>query len=650
MDVLADLRVLIVDDEVKITELMSFALRHLSYEITTASSAAQALLVMEQEPINILVTDIRMPEMDGLELSREVMKRFSDIQIIIISAHGDVNSAVEALKFGAVDFLLKPVDPKVLQLSINSAAEKWRLRYELQVAYRQLEEEKEFLAVTLRSIGDGVIATDLDGRVTMINKLAVALTGWEVKDAVGTLLTDVFYIINEKTRMVCENPVAKVLETGRIIGLANHTALIAKNGAEISIADSAAPIRDSQNNVIGTVLVFRDVTVENKANAELAKTKKLESVGVLAGGIAHDFNNILTGIMANVDISRGIIGTEHEAYRYLSSADKATKRAAKLTQQLLTFSKGGVPIFEVSSVYDIVQESADFTLTGSNIACRIDRDTELWATECDKGQIGQVVQNIVLNARQGMPEGGTIHVLCENYVKQANVQSENPLAAGNYIRIRIADEGVGIHADLIEKIFDPYFTTKQEGSGLGMAITHSIITKHQGYIKCESTPGEGATFTFYLPATSKSAEDNNQADVTHKGSGKILVMDDEEPVREVTQSILEYMGYEVLLAKDGEEAIEIYRQCMLESNPVNAVIMDMTIPGGMGGKETMQALLDIDPQVKGVVSSGYSNDPVLANYSDYGFAGFLLKPYMKADLAAALSNALITPQNPTEQE
>jgi len=249
-----------------------------------------------------------------------------------------------------------------------------------------------------------------------------------------------------------------------------------------------------------------------------------------------------------------------------------------------------------------------------------------------------------------MPEGGTIHVLCENYVKQANVQSENPLAAGNYIRIRIADEGVGIHADLIEKIFDPYFTTKQEGSGLGMAITHSIITKHQGYIKCESTPGEGATFTFYLPATSKSAEDNNQADVTHKGSGKILVMDDEEPVREVTQSILEYMGYEVLLAKDGEEAIEIYRQCMLESNPVNAVIMDMTIPGGMGGKETMQALLDIDPQVKGVVSSGYSNDPVLANYSDYGFAGFLLKPYMKADLAAALSNALITPQNPTEQE
>jgi PAS domain S-box-containing protein len=639
------LNVLLVDDEIRITELLAYALRKRPYEITTAHSGYDALEIIATQQINILVTDIRMPNMDGLELSRRVREKHPQIQIIIISAHGDVDSAVEALKLGAVDFLQKPVDPKMLQLSLNSSSEKWHLRHELDKAYRELAQEKELLSVTLNSIGDGVIATDLDGNVIMLNKISVELTGWSQKDAAGKPLTEVFHIINEKTRAICENPVEKVLETGRIIGLANHTALISKDGTERSIADSAAPIRNRNSEIIGTVLVFRDVTLENRVNAELAKTKKLESVGILAGGIAHDFNNILTGIMGNINLAKGAINDDQETYNLLEAAERASKRATKLTHQLLTFSKGGEPIVEASSIYNLVRESADFTLTGSGIACRIDQVVSLWSAVVDKGQIDQVVQNIVLNARQAMPEGGTIQILCENFEKQEDQhEALPPIAPGDYVRVRITDEGIGIHSTLLEKIFDPYFSTKQEGSGLGMAVTQAIINKHRGYIECESTPGKGTTFTIYLPAVRKTISDRSHVFAEHKGSGRVMIMDDEEMIRTLTESMLESCGYEVVHAKNGEEALELYKGAMNDALPIDVVIMDLTIPGGWGGQETISILKEIDPSVTAIVSSGYSNDPVMANFKDYGFKGCLTKPYLMGALTDAVSKAMLEPQ------
>ena len=635
-----NLSVLIVDDEPKITELMAFSLRKKPFEIKTAQSAQQALEIMSDQGVDILVTDIRMPEMDGLELCGRVRKKFPLTQVIIISAHGDVDSAVEALKLGVADFLQKPVDPKVLEISLNSSADRWYLTNKLNKTRRELEHEKELITVTFNSIGDGVIATDVDGKVTMLNKVSEELTGWSEREARGKPLTEVFHIINEQTRVICENPVDKVLETGRIIGLANHTALISREGIEKSIADSAAPIRNRNSEIVGTVLVFRDVTLENRVNAELAKNKKLESIGILAGGIAHDFNNILTGIMGNIDLARTKIAFDNEAISLLEAAESAVQRASKLTQQLLTFSKGGEPVLELESIYDLVRESADFTLTGSGIACRIDRDTELWAALVDRGQIAQVIQNIVLNARQSMPEGGTIHILCENFVKHANSSSMLPISPGDYMRIAITDEGVGMHPSLLEKIFDPYFSTKQEGSGLGMAITLSIITKHQGYIECESTPGLGSTFTLYLPATRESVADKSHQFDEHKGSGKIMVMDDEEMIRLLTENMLENCGYSVTHACDGEEALKLYKEAMEKSEPFDIVIMDLTIPGGVGGKETIGKLLELDPGVSAIVSSGYSNDPVMANFKDYGFKNCLTKPYVQASLTEVVSKVM----------
>ena len=634
------LKILIVDDEEKIRKLLAYALRKQDLDVTSAGSGQEALALMVEKNIDILVTDVRMPEMDGLELARRVRKQNPNVQIIIISAHSDIDSALEALKVGAVDFLRKPVDPKVLLLAINSSAEKIRLQRELKEAYDSLEQEKEFLAVTLRSIGDGVIASDLEGRVSMMNKVAAELTGWTSDEALGQPLSEVFHIINEKTLKVCENPAAQALKTGLIIGLANHTALVARDGSLRSIADSGAAIRDRDSKIIGSVLVFRDVTLANRIDNELAKTKKLDSIGVLAGGIAHDFNNILTGIMGNINISKGLIEPANEAYKYLSAAEKASERASKLTQQLLTFSKGGEPILELASVFDVIDESANFTLSGANISCRIDRDNDLWAASIDRGQISQVVQNIVLNARHAMPDGGTIHILCKNEVLEEDNTVVPLLDPGDYIRIDISDEGVGIAEGQIEKIFDPYFTTKHEGSGLGMAVTHSIIHKHAGHISCQSSLGEGTTFTIYLPAVKDLLVVIDDSLEALSGSGTILVMDDEPMIREVTQSMLEAGGYDVVQAVDGEQALAVYRQAMNGGQAIKLVIMDLTIPGGMGGRDTITKLLELDPQVCALVSSGYSNDPVIANYQDYGFKGFIIKPYLSSDLLHAVGKVV----------
>ncbi|MCJ7600412.1 MAG: ATP-binding protein, partial [Desulfobulbaceae bacterium] len=374
-----------------------------------------------------------------------------------------------------------------------------------------LQKETEKLSVTLRSIGDGVIATDFNGRVVLINKIAETLTGWRQEEAAGKLLGEVFNIINEKTRNPCVNPVDKVISSGRIIGLANHTALIARDGTERSIADSGAPIFDRESRIIGVILVFRDITDQLRMEEELLKVKKLESVGVLAGGIAHDFNNILAAILGNINLASLFIKPEDEkVHDLLKEAEKASLRARDLTQRLLTFAKGGDPVKKTASIAEIIKDTAGFVLRGSNVRCEYHISQDLWPVEVDASQMSQVIQNIILNAKQAMPAGGVIDVSCENFVKDKN--QILPLHAGEYVKISITDKGIGIADTLLEKIFDPYFTTKQTGSGLGLAIAHSIVMKHDGYILVKSRQGAGTTFTIYLRASKgKNSDEQKEA-------------------------------------------------------------------------------------------------------------------------------------------
>ncbi len=505
-----------------------------------------------------------------------------------------------------------------------------------------LQAEKELLSVTLRSIGDAVITTDTKGKITSINQVAETLTGWTEQDARGEDSKKVFHIINEKTGEQCASPVQRVLELGRIIGLANHTALIAKDGSQKSIADSGAPIRDASSKIIGVVIVFRDITKEQMMEEEILKGRKLEAVGVLAGGIAHDFNNILAAILGNIELAnRRLAGTDAKVEALLAGAFKATRRATKLTQQLLTFAKGGDPVRESTSLPDLIRDSADFILPGSKISCEYRFAEDLWPVEVDSGQISQVIQNIILNADQAMPEGGRVEIHCSNVDDPAK-ETLLSVHQGRYVRIAIRDTGIGIPAELTDKIFDPYFTTKQAGSGLGLAICHSIVSKHDGFLTVDSMPGKGTTFFIFLPAALQpvSEESTKPQPALAIKAATILVMDDEEMLRNLAKSQLETLGHKPILVTDGEQALNKYQQLQDDGSPVDLVIMDLTVSGGMGGQLASQKLLQIDPEAKIIVASGYSNDPILANFKEFGFRAAIAKPYDLHELSGAILRAI----------
>lgn len=382
------------------------------------------------------------------------------------------------------------------------------------------------------------------------------------------------------------------------------------------------------------VAIAQDIT-----DRKWAETSRLESIGVLAGGIAHDFNNILTGITGNVSLAKMEMEIDQKdkgtVQRLLAEAEKAALQAKNLTNQLLTFAKGGEPILESVSVYNLLQENVSFALRGSNILCDFQLPSDLWSLKVDSCQINQVIQNLVINACQAMPQGGFIRVKAENVELKNGVISS--LKKGLYIKISIKDQGVGMPKELIPKIFDPYFTTKQKGSGLGLAIVHSVVRKHKGYIVVESEPGVGTEFQVFLPACRDLvALTQEESSAFLKGKAKILLMDDEKMLREVVTEILEYLGYKVTCAAEGKEAVKLYVRAMESGHPFDAVIMDLTIPGGMGGKETIQKLIQIDPSVKAIVASGYSNDPVMARYKDFGFKDIIEKPFSIDQLGMVL--------------
>ena len=431
-----------------------------------------------------------------------------------------------------------------------------------------------------------------------------------------------------------------VLKTGEISNLDQSTILVARDGTERVIADSAAPIRDREGGVIGAVLVFRDVTAKQKSEAELLKESKLESVGLLAGGIAHDFNNILQGILGNLSLARMNAHSTEKMIERLAGVEKSALRAKDLTQQLVMFARGGAPIRKQVQITGLVKDAATFALAGSNVTCEFSLGGDIWPVEVDEGQFRQVINNITLNAMQSMPEGGKIEARVENVELMAGHLP--PLSAGKYVKISIRDNGTGIKPEHLPRIFDPYFTTRKQARGLGLASAYSVVRKHDGRINVETQVGKGSIFQIYLPASAKSAEsparDNEQKQFF--GRGRILVMDDEQEILMLAGEMLKAMGYDVETARDGAEALERYAIAQSSGNSFTAVIMDLTIPEGMGGKEAIRRLKVLDPQVKAIVSSGYSYDPVMANFQEYGFSGVIPKPYVMEELGRVLEEVV----------
>lgn len=503
-----------------------------------------------------------------------------------------------------------------------------------------LANEKERLSVTLRSIGDGVIATDTQGKILLMNNAAEKLTGWSQEEGTGRPFTEVFHTVDVKTRYRCEDIVQAVLKIGGTVEVVSDTALIARDETERPIAETAAPIRDKEGNIIGVISVFHDMTDKKKMEEELLKGIKLDAVGLLAGGIAHDFNNILTAIIGNISLAKMYADQKELLMERLAQAEKVSVRAKDLAQQLLTFSQGGAPTKTPTSIAGLLKSTVPYSLRGSNIRSDFFIQDDLWPIEVDQGQIRQVINNLMINAVHAMPEGGTIHISAENI----SIENEIALALkkGRYIRLKIKDAGAGISKENLPKIFDPYFTTKQKGNGLGLTSSYSIIKQHHGHITAESQVGAGTTFNVYLPAFPGTIPPG-QDDAPCGGRGRILIMDDYDDVREVAEKMLKVIGYEVSLVQNGTEALKSYQEAKEAGRAFDAVIMDLTIPGDAGGKETIQRLLTFDPQVKAIVSSGFSNDPIMSTFKKHGFSGVVTKPYKMEELADVLQTLLKQP-------
>jgi PAS domain S-box-containing protein len=504
-----------------------------------------------------------------------------------------------------------------------------------------LASEKERLAVTLSSIGDAVITADLDGRIRLVNNVAEALTGWPREEALGRSLGDVLQLVHRNDGSPHDDPVPRILEHGRIAAADAHLDLVNRDGACTAVHLTGAPISDRDGRHIGVVLVVRDETESMRLERERLRASKLESLGVMAGGIAHDFNNVLTAVVGNLALARNDPGTPEEAAVWLEEAERACLRARALTHQLLTFSKGGDPVKKTMFIGGLLDAAVRFAVRGSSARCIVESPMDLWPVEVDESQFEQVINNIIINAQQAMPRGGVIEVRAAN-VWASPPGTEPSIEDSPFVRISIRDHGTGIGSEDLPRIFDPYFTTKPTGSGLGLAVAHSVVKSHGGFITVESTVGAGALFNVFLPRAVRLDVPRvaSPAITLPHGTGRILVMDDEKMISDVTLAMLRALGYESEAVADGAQALERYRAAQHSARPFDAVIMDLTIPGGMGGVETVMSLRKIDPAARVLVVSGYADSGALADYGQHGFDGLLAKPFSLRDLAIAVRSLL----------
>jgi PAS domain S-box-containing protein len=502
-------------------------------------------------------------------------------------------------------------------------------------ALESLQKSEEKYRNLYDSMIEAFSRSDMEGNIIEFNKHYLDMLGYNEDEIKKLKYTD----LTPKKWKEIEAEIVKEQVIKRGYSDVYEKEYIKKDGTVFPVELRVFLLKDDAGIPNGMWTIVRDITERKKSEEELRKIERLESLGILAGGIAHDFNNLLTGILGNLSLVQMTEGEDF--HNILEEAKQASIQAKNLTQQLLTFSKGGEPIKGKVSIEDIIRDSAEFSLHGSNVRCEFDFAEDLWKVEVDKGQMSQVIDNLVINSNQAMPEGGKIHIQAENTI----LQKENLLylPEGKYVKITLQDEGIGVPEEYLSKIFDPYFSTKQEGSGLGLATVYSIIQRHEGYITVQSKVGEGTTFFIYLPAIEEKISEKGEKKAirrTLKGEGRILIMDDEKIVRRAVGGMLGRLGYTVEFAENGEEAVFKYKEAKNSGKLFNAVILDLTVPGGMGGKKTIEELLKIDPNVKAIVSSGYSNDPIMAYYKKHGFKAVVAKPFDLKELNEAIKKVL----------
>ena len=502
----------------------------------------------------------------------------------------------------------------------------------------RIESEEKF-RLLMELTTDGVIVVQ-DGKIKEVNYYLAKMCDFTIDEVLDTDLASFFHADDFETiASIYEKPLAD----DNALAIHDLT-LMCKNGHPIDVEVIAG--RFIFQNKPSNLLVVRDISERGKSQGEMERTRQLESIAALSGGIAHDYNNLLTAIIGNISLAQTYLEPDDKVFLLLSQALAASRTAKDLTQKLITFSKGGTPDKKIAEVAKLVKNATEFTLSGSNLKCNFSFADNLWPVEVDSRQIGQAIHNVIMNAREAMPEGGLLKVVAENVTSDDDLSN---LRKGNYVKVSITDHGKGIAPKNLDKVFNPYFSTKKmgnkKGTGLGLSICHSIIRKHGGNVTVDSKFSQGTTIHIYLPgANGKSVNPRTpqtmEQEIPVFGEGRILVMDDEEMIRKLAGELLTYLGYEVYFAQDGTEAVQCYKEALDSKNPFDAVILDLTVKGGMGGKEAIRELAKIDPRIVAIVSSGYCNDPGITDFAKYGFSGVVTKPYTMSELGEKLNQAI----------
>ena len=634
-------KILIIDDEPRMCQSLKELLAIQNYELNTANSAKEAIEFLNNNSFDLILLDLCLPDMNGYNVMDHISQQSLGALVIVLTGYASEESAIEALRRGAYDYLKKPFEPEKLLITVKNALNQKKIKRDEELAKQALRESEERYRCYINVANDG-IAVLHNGKLSFVNSRLAEMIGYTTGEIEGQ---DFSRFIPKDILPQIEDIYKKCIADEDLPSV-YESKILHRDGRFIDVEYNISQVRigDEQS----TLNIIRDISARKKMQAEVLKAKKLASLGTLAGGIAHDFNNLLSVIVGNIDLAKEKIKHDFGIIKNLQEVEKACMRAKDLAVRLITFSKGGKPIKKVTAIGELAMNAVSASLRGSGINCEFCIPDDLFPVEIDALQIKQVIRNIVINATEAMNRKGTIRVFCKNVAVGENERL--PLRAGKYVLLSIKDQGIGIASKNLAKIFDPYFSTKDmgadKGQGLGLATCHSIIKNHDGFITAESESGVGATFIIYFPASEKQIEELEpiqriKPEKQMVGTGRILAMDDEKMIRNLIEQTLTKFGYDVALAQDGAEAVELYRGAMESGKPFDAVILDLTVKSGIGGKSAAQKLLEINPHVKLIVSSAYFNDPVMIDFKKYGFAAALPKPYTKKGMKDTLSKVLM---------
>jgi two-component system cell cycle sensor histidine kinase/response regulator CckA len=626
-----EMKILVVEDHLDSRNSLGRLLRQRGHQVVGVGSAEEARQATKEQNFPFLIVDWMLPGKSGLELCKELRAepRGDEAFILLITGRHNAEDLQRALAAGANDYLTKPLDPALLNVRLSVAERQVRELGERNHARAALEESARTKTEILENTTDGFFAVDASWKFTYLNPEAEKLLDRRRADLLGNELWQQF---PELLGSAFESNFRRVV--------AEQTTM------EFEASDVAGKVcfeMRAYPSGTGMSVFFRDVSERKATEEKRLTTSKLESLGTLAGGIAHDLNNILTVISGNIGLAQiEAPASASSLLSHLAKAGQAAQHAARLSGQLLTFSKGGSPLKRVTSIAELLRRAAEFSLYGSNLRAELDVPDTLWKAEVDAAQIEQVINALMINARDAMPHGGIVRVAARNL--KVDVRRGAVLPPGRYVKITASDRGPGVDPKLAPKIFDPYFTTKPTASGLGLAISYSIVKKHGGLLHLESSSPAGSTFAFYLPAAPRVQRNGEHTRLAEAGSGltgqyRILVMDDEPGIREITAQLLRTLDYDVVAVPDGGEAVKLYERALRRGEQFHAVILDATIRGGMGGVATIEKLRDIDPHVTAIICSGYSDEQALSKFLAYGFRGALPKPFTRRELAEVLQRA-----------